>query len=507
MAGPRDDYGVVCVIFFVLGCSTLFPWNTVITETLYFALRFDAAPVFVANNFESIFSLVFQGSNLCSLYHFVRHGWADRLPVVWQVPVPLLGNAVLLGVFALLTQSELGAVALMTVTLLCIAAMGILTSFVQGGAFGLAGRLPPRYTNAAMTGQALSGVAVSLVSFVTQLVMSPATHHITLEDVKPGAFAFYLVGALVVGLGAAGYGVLQYVPFYTYHTSGAGADRDGEGVEESLLGRFPSDEVGDVDEEERMSPDVEDDVEDGRERDREGAEAPAEHEEDDDGRSDDAELHTERDRDDAESLVGTHNLKAWPVSALENFVAGDQVQAYRLAAFGVFFVTLSVFPQVTSSVCSVHNTSPHQPCDPSPRGGRVYGDLFTPLTFLLFNIGDFVGRLLAGVWPQRAPEAGPMLVGVVARTVLMPLLLLCNVIRPHSWALPRVFRVDTLFLGFLAVLAVSNGYMASIAMMHAPSLVPPHRRAAMGSSMAFSLTCGIASGSMLSLVVFGILQN
>lgn len=70
------------------------------------------------------------------------------------------------------------------------------------------------------------------------------------------------------------------------------------------------------------------------------------------------------------------------------------------------------------------------------------GDLWTPLLFLLFNGGDLVGRLLAGIGDQqhRAPAAGTLVTYAVSRVVLVIGLLLCHVVTPHPWRLPELFR-------------------------------------------------------------------
>eukprot|EP00731_Ephydatia_muelleri_P022228 Em0014g819a len=62
-----------------------------------------------------------------------------------------------------------------------------------------------------------------------------------------------------------------------------------------------------------------------------------------------------------------------------------KIWLYALSVFLVFAVTLSVFPGVTSKIVSVDRDTDQS----SPWSGKY----FTPLTcFLLFNVGDFVGR-------------------------------------------------------------------------------------------------------------------
>ena len=45
------------------------------------------------------------------------------------------------------------------------------------------------------------------------------------------------------------------------------------------------------------------------------------------------------------------------------------------------------------------------PCASMTSAGRIYGDLFVPLLYVLFNVGDFIGRLVSGYgpWSYGAP--------------------------------------------------------------------------------------------------------
>lgn len=53
----------------------------------------------------------------------------------------------------------------MTLPSACL--LGVMTSVLNGGCFGLVSALPPVYAQATMTGQALAGFAVACASFVT----------------------------------------------------------------------------------------------------------------------------------------------------------------------------------------------------------------------------------------------------------------------------------------------------------------------------------------------------
>ena len=169
-----------------------------------------------------------------------------------------------------------------------------------------------------------------------------------------------------------------------------------------------------------------------------------------------------------------------------------------------FAVTIAVFPSITASICSVHNPATRPPCLPHTRYGRLAGDhrlsrfcakmnlakcfysarhflidkpqqatqafccvaswmtmirfalgsctmtalsmhpagdLFTPLLFLLFNLGDLLGRLLSGIGPyvHKSPRPSMLMGYALSRIVLAAALIFCHVVTPHAWRAPELF--------------------------------------------------------------------
>lgn len=179
--------------------------------------------------------------------------------------------------------------------------------------------------------------------------------------------------------------------------------------------------------------------------------------------------------------------------------------SYNIAVTYTFLVTLAVFPVITSSIRSVHfppTTLFTQPL------------LFTALHFLIFNIGDLIGRYLPlfrqlQVWSSRT-----LLIMSLARTLFIPIFLACNVAIPGSPASsPKdvIINSDILFLAILLLFGVTNGYIGSLVMMAAPS--PQHNPRLHGrpndvdiaaTVAQFSLVGGLALGGFSSFAVRGL---
>lgn len=151
--------------------------------------------------------------------------------------------------------------------------------------------------------------------------------------------------------------------------------------------------------------------------------------------------------------------------------AGDASDAnhnpltFVLYAVSIFFtmgVSLAVWPGVTAFFCSVDNPATHSPC--APRGahsgiwGRLSGDLFVPVTFVAFGIGDLIGRIASswGPWGRRPPAAASLLLYSLLRFGLAGGILCCNVVTPSAWKLPVLVHTDWASLGLILLLGLTQ---------------------------------------------------
>ena len=169
-------------------------------------------------------------------------------------------------------------------------------------------------------------------------------------------------------------------------------------------------------------------------------------------------------------------------------------------AWAVVVVTLSVFPGVVASIGTSQTT-----IDP-----RITGDMFTPVMFVLFNVGDTLGRFIAGVWPKKAPSDLWLLTLAALRLGFIPLFLLCAVDTAgggDGGVLPVLFGQPAYPVVFVIVMAITNGHLGAVAMMHAPQRLSPPLRDEGGGLMALFLTIGLCMGSFLALGLRALVCN
>lgn len=171
-----------------------------------------------------------------------------------------------------------------------------------------------------------------------------------------------------------------------------------------------------------------------------------------------------------------------------------------LCIFVTFFITLGLFPGWTSEIQSIHQCGAF----------RSANDLFVPLSFLLFNVGDFLGR-----WWAATPRAmayfaqsdcsKKLLILSALRVIFFPLLFVCH---RNSSSLLASWEIhsDVYSIGVQFLLAVSNGFLIAAAFLHAPSLLRSNNEAAakaerMSEILSLAVSGGLFCGSLLSMGV------
>ncbi|ENN80674.1 hypothetical protein YQE_02908, partial [Dendroctonus ponderosae] len=166
---------------------------------------------------------------------------------------------------------------------------------------------------------------------------------------------------------------------------------------------------------------------------------------------------------------------------------------YGLSMFFVFAITLSIYPGVTVLIESEGRGS-----------GSKWNDVFfiPTITYLLFSIGDYLGRIAAGRIQKPNKESVVLLLSL-ARFVFIPLFMLCNAQPRYYWGV--VFNKDYQYIIILFMCAISNGYLANIAAILAPRKVDDFEKEAASLMTTVFMGVGLAFGSIISLVMVKLL--
>jgi equilibrative nucleoside transporter 1/2/3 len=166
------------------------------------------------------------------------------------------------------------------------------------------------------------------------------------------------------------------------------------------------------------------------------------------------------------------------------------VQQPAVALFLTYFVTLAIFPVITSDLTSV------QECR-SP--ARIRNDMFAPLTFLVFNLGDLVGRFAV---PEETVEKDSwrlprrLVLASVARFAFLPIFFLCY----SRKSLYKDVAIHSDAFSWLVqfIFAVTNGVLTTVSFSVAATLLPADENLQQiaSSILNLSLCLGLVAGGL-----------
>lgn len=162
-----------------------------------------------------------------------------------------------------------------------------------------------------------------------------------------------------------------------------------------------------------------------------------------------------------------------------------------LSVFYVFFISILVFPAVSSGIHSVNENS----------GNPITTKYFAPVTsFLMYNVADFCGRLITACVQIPGPTSRVLPLLVVCRSIMVPLVMFCNY-QPRNHLHTVLFNDDTYPVVFNCLLGLTNGYLGTLPMIYGPKIVPRELAEATGVLMSFFLVLGLAVGSAFSVLM------
>lgn len=168
-----------------------------------------------------------------------------------------------------------------------------------------------------------------------------------------------------------------------------------------------------------------------------------------------------------------------------------------LAVYLCFTVTM-IYPVFTVKIDSVQ--------DPAGRSRLFEPEIFIPLAFLFWNMGDLIGRM-SPIVPALARSTNfprALFAFSVLRLVFIPMYLACN-IRGGGPDHHGAFVKSDFFYLFIVQLGfgLTNGFLGSVCMTGAGQYVLADEREAAGGFMSMMLVAGLATGSLLSFLFSG----
>ncbi|KAK6096404.1 hypothetical protein MT418_003240 [Batrachochytrium dendrobatidis] len=228
---------------------------------------------------------------------------------------------------------------------------------------------------------------------------------------------------------------------------------------------------------------------------------------------------------DGENQMVAHSpnssIQDHPISVTEGVrrIWGS-VYPLALSLFLTFFVTLGLFPGITSLVQSTRTPYRTQLL-PLHYSDTRFKELFVPLHFLIFAVADLIGKSLPMIPSLSRFHPKLLLKASLMRIALFPLLMICNVVItdrtgiPLPRTLPLVFTDISYFL-ILATLGVSGGWLTTLVFIAAPEAISTISHTAspreyervirlVNELMVITTATGLVFGSALSFLLRWIL--
>lgn len=442
-AAPADKWHLCYFLLFFQGLGVLFPWNTFITSKPYFDRRMCGSSL--TDYYYNFFTFSYQATNLLGLVLCVKY--QHMYPLKTRVLAPMSATAVIfiyISICVLIPPESMGPLVVFLPTLFCTTLAGACSAIIQGGLFGLAGMLPPIYTQAVMGGQGLGGLVVAFAGVLTPLI-GEGSHYdnpcdAPYSETKWSSFAFFSVSAITLILTVAGFIVLDNHNFVRHHTK------------KHLDHSTPS---------KSSRPNTERNL-----------------------------LQASHVGSDEPTEVLIDEEEAGTVDKRMVF---RQVMRPAFNVMMVFAVTLMVFPTVTASVT-----------DSTGSKSKFFSVLWVPMSFLNFNTFDFLGRIFAGWFTVDEHSFPWMTYACVARIAFVPLFLLCHT----GGAVPDLLNNDWFPIVLMIIFAFSNGLFSSFMMMTGPMKVKSAAQQNIaGTMMATSICFGLTLGSLLSLALLPLMPH
>ncbi|CAB4068554.1 SLC29A1_2_3 [Lepeophtheirus salmonis] len=178
-----------------------------------------------------------------------------------------------------------------------------------------------------------------------------------------------------------------------------------------------------------------------------------------------------------------HNTAAFMcfvLATLFTFICGVLIILMTKTDFYKYFhpEEKSVFPALTSLISST--VDPHHATE-------WHTKYFIPIgSFLMYNIGDYFGRFLAGwiQWPKPSSMGSYILLfSSISRIIFIPLFLCCNIQPDNRYYTDVYIESDAAFIILIIIFSITNGYIGNICLMFGPKTLAVQREQMKGGEI------------------------
>lgn len=189
------------VTFLLVGIGLLWPWNNILSATLYFQNNLFKTTTIYAKIFTSSMMTVSTATSLLfNIYLSHRqHSYNQRVTrgLIWQI-ITFIALTLLSFITSLVVTLPMWMT--FTMIMLLVAISAISTALTQNGIMAIANVFGPQYSQGVMLGQAIAGVLPSIVLFIVTLFKKGDTAAGSDDNMNSGGILFYFMTTALVCL-------------------------------------------------------------------------------------------------------------------------------------------------------------------------------------------------------------------------------------------------------------------------------------------------------------------
>ncbi|GMM38491.1 nucleoside transmembrane transporter [Saccharomycopsis crataegensis] len=435
--------------FVLIGVALLWPWNCFLSASEYYTTRFTKTN---GESYARIYSSTMMSVSTIAQLAF-NYYLSERQNGANYYKRFISGQVVNSLIFLIMAGSCVAFLGIKPGPFFALLMVMILGSSLcccssQNGSMAIVNIYGPLYAQGLMVGQAIAGVlpSISLIASIIIVGEKPQVEHV---EKNYGVMTYYLTSTVVSCLSLVGF--LAFI--YKYAFEGPSIeDHDDHHHYVQLV-----DESGDVD-----NQLIEENEEEFLARDEEGHH---------------------------------NNSQHVPFSYLFS-----KLNSIVITLVLVFVVSL-IFPVFASNIESVN-----KPAGEDISNGIHFSNsnIFIPLAFMVWNIGDLVGRVVCGYEFFQIHNEKAMLIYSIARSLFIPFLFMCNLNDSASSSNNHgspLLNSDVVYLFIQFMYGATNGHLCSNCFMNVgPKFTKDQEKKAAGGFTTVFLSIGLAVGSVCSYI-------
>ncbi|CAG9761164.1 unnamed protein product [Ceutorhynchus assimilis] len=210
---PPDKYSFVYIIFLIHGIATLLPWNMFINAIDYFII-FKLGGGSLGYTFPYVSNFM-QILTFCSQVPNVIFNWFNifvpikgdlTLRIMWSIVINIL--LFIITIVLAMVDSSSWPYGFFYVTMISVVVLNMANGVYQNTVYGMAAKLPPKYTGAVILGNNICGTFTTLVCIASQYVTTSQ---------KMAAIWYFITALFVLLIGFDTYFALPLNRFYRHY--------------------------------------------------------------------------------------------------------------------------------------------------------------------------------------------------------------------------------------------------------------------------------------------------